>query len=105
MGIMNTTLSRVGAEKMNLTFVTGTLNKIGDHLALALRHAPLNDAQGTWDTHIRRAFLLVGLWTAFFIGAVLSGAATARFGAWALLLPFLILLALAVYSRTPRESE
>ena len=65
MGAMNTTVSHVGAEKTNLTFVTGTLNKIGSHFALALRRVSLKDAQGEWDTHLRRAVLLLGLWAAF----------------------------------------
>src|SRR5579859_5760549 len=34
MGMMNTALSRVGAQPVSLTFVTGTLNRIGGHLAL-----------------------------------------------------------------------
>ncbi len=105
MGVLNTTLSRIGAEKINVTFVTGTLNKIGSHLALALRRVPLKDAQGLWDTHIRRTFLLVALWIAFLIGAVLAVVTTARFGAWVLLLPFLILLVLAVFSREQIESS
>jgi uncharacterized membrane protein YoaK (UPF0700 family) len=65
MGIMNGTLSQVGGEPVNLTFVTGSLNKCGRHLALAFRAAPLPDAHGPWDTHLRRAFLMAGLWAAF----------------------------------------
>ena len=49
--------------------------------------------------HGRRAFLLLGIWASFLIGALLGGAATSRFGVWVLLLPLLILLALAVFSR------
>src|SRR6266446_1004688 len=99
MGIMNTALSHVGALPVSLTFVTGTLIRMGTHLALALTRAPLQGAQGSWDTHGRRAFLLLGIWSSFLIGALLGGAATSRFGVWVLLLPLLILLALAVFSR------
>ena len=99
MGIMNTALSRVGAQSVSLTFVTGTLSRMGTHLALAVTRAPLQDAQGAWDTHGRRAFLLLGVWAGFLTGALLGGAATSRFGVWVLLLPLLILLALAVFSR------
>jgi uncharacterized membrane protein YoaK (UPF0700 family) len=99
MGIMNTALSHVGTESVSLTFVTGTLSKMGTHLALAVKRAPLQDAQGAWDTHRRRAFLLLGVWAGFLTGALLGGAATSRFGVWVLLLPLLILLALAVFSR------
>ncbi len=95
----NTTLSHIGALPVSLTFVTGTLIRMGTHLALALTRAPLQGAQGSWDTHGRRAFLLLGIWASFLIGALLGGAATSRFGVWVLLLPLLILLALAVFSR------
>jgi uncharacterized membrane protein YoaK (UPF0700 family) len=98
MGLMNTTLSRVGAEPVSLTFVTGALNKLGQHLALCVRRAPLADAQGPWDTHLRRAGLLASVWAGFLTGAVLSAAAFAYFGVWVLFAPFLILLALALFS-------
>ena len=96
MGLMNTTLSQIGAEPVNLTFITGTLNKMGRHLALAATQAPLPDAQGQWDTHLRRAGLMASVWAGFVTGAMVSGAATSYFGVWVLLPPFLILLALAV---------
>jgi len=98
MGFMNTALSRVGAQSVNLVFVTGTLNTMAQHLALAVKRAPLPGAQGSWDTHRRRAFLLMGVWASFLTGALLAGVATSRFGVWVLLLPVLILLALAVFS-------
>jgi uncharacterized membrane protein YoaK (UPF0700 family) len=85
MGIMNTTLSRIGNEPVNLTFVTGTLNKIGTHLAMAAKGEPLTDAEGTRDTHISRALLLTAVWASFLIGAILAGAATATLQEWTLL--------------------
>jgi uncharacterized membrane protein YoaK (UPF0700 family) len=100
MGIMNTTLSRVGAQSVSLTFVTGTLSRVGSHLALALKRAPLKDSQGPWDTHLRRALLLAGVWAGFLIGALASGAATPRFGASVLLAPALILAALVAFDRS-----
>jgi uncharacterized membrane protein YoaK (UPF0700 family) len=99
MGLMNTALSQIGAEPLNLTFVTGTLNKIGRHLALAVRRAPLPDTQGQWDTHLRRAGLMASVWAGFLTGAMVSGAATLYFGVWVLLPPVLILLALAQQRR------
>ena len=95
MGIMNTALGHVGAQLVNLTYVTGTLSRIGRHLAMAFRHSPLADAQGPWDTHRRRALLLAIVWSAFFIGALLAGAATPQFAARTLLPPILVLLVLA----------
>ena len=52
MGIMNAAFSRIGAQSVSLTFVTGTLSRVGSHLALAARRAGLPDAQGPWDTHL-----------------------------------------------------
>jgi uncharacterized membrane protein YoaK (UPF0700 family) len=89
MGVMNSALSQVGALSVSLTFVTGTLSKLGGHLAKAVRHAPLRDSQGSWDTHLHRALLLAGIWGAFLAGAVPAGAAIPRFGVWVLLFPAL----------------
>jgi uncharacterized membrane protein YoaK (UPF0700 family) len=99
MGIMNNALSRVGAQAVSLTFVTGSLSRVGSSLALALRRAPLRDAQGPWDTHLRRALLLARIWVGFLVGALLSGAMTPRYGAVVLSAPALILAALAAFDR------
>jgi uncharacterized membrane protein YoaK (UPF0700 family) len=104
MGVMNNALSRVGAQAVSLTFVTGSLSRVGSSLALALRRAPLRDAQGPWDTHLRRALLLARLWVGFLVGAFLSGAATPRYGALVLSAPALILAVLAVFDRLDRPA-
>src|SRR6202012_402468 len=103
MGVMNSALSPVGAQSVSLTFVTGTLSRVGSHLAQAASRAPLADAQGPWDTHLRRALMLSRVWAGFFAGAVLSGAVTPRYGAWVLSAPALILAALAAFAR-PSEA-
>jgi uncharacterized membrane protein YoaK (UPF0700 family) len=46
MGMMNPALSKIGAESVSLTFVTGNLSRIGGHLASAAGRNPLPDAQG-----------------------------------------------------------
>lgn len=99
MGLMNATHSHVGAEPMSLTFVTGTLNKIGGHLAMALGRAPLAGAQGPRDTHLRRAGAGASVWAGFLSGTILSAAASSAFGVWALLPPLLALLVLTLLSR------
>jgi uncharacterized membrane protein YoaK (UPF0700 family) len=104
MGVMNSAFSRVGAQSVSLTFVTGTLSRVGSHLALAAQRAPLADAQGLWDTHLRRGLMLSRVWAGFFAGALLSGAATPRFGAWVLSAPALILAALAAFDRPDRAA-
>jgi uncharacterized membrane protein YoaK (UPF0700 family) len=99
MGVMNNALSRVGAQAVSLTFVTGSLSRVGSSLAHALRRAPLRDAQGPWDTHLRRALLLARLWLGFLVGALASGAVTPHYGALVLSAPALILTVLAAFDR------
>jgi uncharacterized membrane protein YoaK (UPF0700 family) len=100
MGAMNTALSRVSEKSESLTFVTGTLSRIGMQLALAVRRAPLSDSRGPWDSHARRALGLAAIWIGFLSGALLSGAATPRFGVCALLFPMLAMSALAAFDRS-----
>ncbi len=99
MGAMNAAPSRVGVQSVSLTFVSGTLSRIGVQLALAVRREPVPDSQGSWDTHLHRTLLLAGIWAGFLAGALLSGAATPRFGVWVLLFPILLLSVLAVFDR------
>ncbi len=103
MGAMNTALSRVEDKSVSLTFVTGTLSRIGIQLALAVRRAPVPGSRGAWDTHARRALKLAAIWAGFLSGALLSGAATPRFGAWALSFPMLALSALAAFDSSSSE--
>jgi uncharacterized membrane protein YoaK (UPF0700 family) len=96
MGTLNTTISRIGAQAVNIGSVTGTLTRMADHLALAVKHAPVADAQDPRDSHARRALLLFSVWLSFLTGALVSGAGTLRFGAMVLLLPLLVMVVLAV---------
>ena len=96
---MNNLLSRVGGQSVSVGFVTGSLSRLGSHLAQAVRRAPLSDALGPWDTHSRRALTLARVWAGFLAGALLSGAATPRFGAWVLVAPALVLAGMAAFDR------
>ena len=95
MGVMNTALSRVGSQLVNVTFVTGTLSQIGGHLARAWRSEPLEDAEWPGDTHFARAMLLTTVWLGFFSGALLGGALTLLMGVWMLAIPAVTILFLA----------
>jgi uncharacterized membrane protein YoaK (UPF0700 family) len=46
MGIVNAALSQIGAETISLTFMTGTLSRIGSHLALAFKERLLLNIAG-----------------------------------------------------------
>lgn len=105
MGVMNTALSRVGRQTVNITFVTGTLNQIGGHLALAARREPLSDSEGGADSHFRRAVMLSLIWGGFLGGAILGGAATSFLREWMLVIPLLIMLVLALISSARYADE
>lgn len=95
MGLMNTSIVRVGAQAVSLGFMTGDLNSMAQHLARGIQRAPVEEAQGSWDTHWWRAALLAGLWTTFFCGAVLGAVLALRIGFWTLLLGAGMLLILS----------
>ena len=96
MGIMNTSITHVGGQAVNLGFVTGDLNNFAQRLAMGIRRDPVPLRQGSWDNHWWRAALLAGIWTAFLIGAALGAALASRFTMWVLLPPVLILLVFGV---------
>ncbi|MBS1798979.1 MAG: DUF1275 domain-containing protein [Acidobacteria bacterium] len=97
MGLVNPALARVGKEPINLTFITGTLNKIANHLAQATLHIELAKPEGPRDTQLRRALLETSVWIAFLAGAILSAAA-APLGPLELLPAAAILLLFALFS-------
>jgi uncharacterized membrane protein YoaK (UPF0700 family) len=99
MGILNTSITHVGGQSVNLGFVTGDLNNFAQRLAMGIRRAPVPQMQGAWDNHWWRAALLAAIWTAFLIGAVLGAALASRFAMWALLLPVVMLLVFGLLER------
>jgi uncharacterized membrane protein YoaK (UPF0700 family) len=108
MGLMNPALSKVGAESVSLTFVTGTLSRVGGHLAAAAGRKPLPDGQGPGDSHLARARIDASIWLGFLLGAGLSGLAGSHFRLWALLPPCVLIIALAVLSESaapPQENR
>ena len=99
MGMMNTAILQVGGQTVGIGYMTGDLNNLAQHVAMGIKSAPVAEAQGSWDTHWRRASLLTGLWIAFLSGAVLGAALGSRLAVWTLLLPALMLLTLALAER------
>jgi len=99
MGIMNPAVGRIGAESVNLTFVTGALDKVGGHLGMAAHGTAPLDAQGSWDTHLRRAGVEGVLWLAFCAGAVFGGFVTKRAGGVELIPAVGVLLFFALLRR------
>ena len=104
MGMMNPALSKVGAESVSLTFVTGTLNRIGGHLAAAAWRKPLSERRGPTDSHLARARIDASVWLGFLGGAALSGMAASHSRMWALLPPCIVLIALGLFSKSTAPS-
>jgi uncharacterized membrane protein YoaK (UPF0700 family) len=100
MGILNTSITRVGGQTVSLGFVTGDLNSLAQHLALGIKRTPLPDAHGSSDTRWRRAALLASVWSAFLVGAVVGSAVAHHLGVWTLLVPCSLLLSLSSLERT-----
>jgi uncharacterized membrane protein YoaK (UPF0700 family) len=101
MGIMNTSITHVGAQSVSLGFVTGDLNNLGQRLASGAKRAPVRNMQGPWDTHWMRAAQLAGIWAAFFTGAVLGAALAIRLANWTLMLPAFMLVIYALLDNRP----
>jgi uncharacterized membrane protein YoaK (UPF0700 family) len=99
MGVLSSTITRVGGQPVGVGFVTGDLSKLGEHLALTERHVPVSDSRGSWDTRWWRAALLCRVWGFFLLGAFLAGAALAPLAHWVLLPPIVLLSVLAVCDR------
>ena len=96
--MMNSALSKIGAESVSLTFVTGTLNRMGGHLAAAAGRKPLPEKDGPGDSHLARARIDASVWSGFLVGAGLAGMASSQFHVWALLPPFFVIVALGLFS-------
>jgi uncharacterized membrane protein YoaK (UPF0700 family) len=105
MGLVNPALSQIGSEAVSLTFVTGTLNRIGNHLALALRRAPVPASEGPWDTHLYRARIGALLWAAFMCGAALSGIVVSFTSGLALVPAIAMMLVLALSSHAEASAR
>ena len=105
MGIMNTSITHVGGQSVSLAFITGNLNNLGQHLAMAIQGGPVQHVQGSWDTHWLRAAVLAGIWSAFFLGAILGAAFAVRLANWTLLLPGLMLVIFAVLDRPVIQAD
>ena len=98
MGMVNPALSQIGGEAISLTFMTGTLSRIGSHLALALKRSPVPGSEGPWDTHLYRARLDAKSWACFFGGAILSGILMSFIRDFALLPAIAMMVVLVVLS-------
>jgi uncharacterized membrane protein YoaK (UPF0700 family) len=99
MGALTTSVTRIGAQSVSVGYVTGSLSNMAQHLALAAKRLPVPDAEGEWDTHLRRVALLASIWFALIAGALVAGAVTSPESSLALLPAILLLIVLAIFVR------
>ncbi len=104
MGMLNPALSKVGVESVSLTFVTGTLNRMGKHLAAAALRKSLPEGHGPGASHRARTRVEGSLWSGFLVGAWLSGMAGSHFRMWALWPPCAVMIALGLFSECATTS-
>lgn len=98
MGVMNTTITRIGSQPVSLGYVTGSLNNFARNLALAAHGAAVTNAEGPWDTYGRRAWILLLLWASFLVGAMFGGTLTPQMEPWTLAIPAALLFLIAIVS-------
>jgi uncharacterized membrane protein YoaK (UPF0700 family) len=101
MGLTNTCITKVGAQGVSLSYMTGDLNNLAQHLTEAVRRKPINQAQGSWDTPQDRSRILIVLWLSFFSGALVGAVLSPHMSVELLLLPAAVLLMLAYFEREP----
>jgi uncharacterized membrane protein YoaK (UPF0700 family) len=104
MGMMNPALSKIGAESVSLTFMTGMLSRVGGHLASAAGGEPLVEGEGRGDSHLARARIDTSIWAGFLVGAALSGIVRSHFRLWALVPPCLVMIGLGLFSESATPS-
>jgi len=105
MGLTNTSITKVGAQGVSLSFITGDLSNLARHITEAIRRKPMDQAQGSWDTPLDRIRILVVLWLCFFAGAIVGAVLLPHLSVELLTLPAAVLLVLAYFERTPSEHD
>ena len=98
MGMMNPAVSKIGSEPVSLTFVTGTLSRMGGHLAAALGPKSAGATESR-SSHLFRAGIDASMWSGFLIGAVLSGLLVPSWRPSALWPQFVAIAGLALFSK------
>jgi uncharacterized membrane protein YoaK (UPF0700 family) len=94
MGLLNTAVQQAEKVPIALTYVTGTLAKLGIAIGLQLTNrgrSKAGDQSGT-------IFVLTSTWGAFFLGAVCGGLAAALYGLSCAIAPAVVLIALGLLS-------
>ncbi len=90
MGLLNPTVRRVDRVSVGLTYVTGTLAKLGTAIGSKITNGAKSDGGDQSETIL----VLTSLWFAFFIGAICGGIAAAHYGLQCTIAPAIVLFVL-----------
>jgi uncharacterized membrane protein YoaK (UPF0700 family) len=93
MGLLNSTVQRVDKVSVALTFVTGTLARLGMAIASQITHRGKSDDGGQSETIV----VLTSMWFAFFLGALCGGLAAALYGLRCAIAPAIVLIVLGLW--------
>jgi uncharacterized membrane protein YoaK (UPF0700 family) len=93
MGLLNSTAQRVGKVSVALTFVTGTLAKLGTAIGSQITKRGKADGGNQSETIV----VLTSMWFAFFHGAFCGGLAAALYGLRCTIAPAIVLVALGFW--------
>lgn len=92
MGLLNSTVQRVDKVPVALTFVTGTLVKLGT----ALGRQMINRGQSDDGDQRETIVVLTAIYSAFFLGAICGGLAAALYGLRCTIAPAVVLIGLGL---------
>src|ERR1700730_1817921 len=87
MGLLNPAIRRVDRVSVALTYVTGTLAKLGTAIGSKI----INDGKNDGGDQSETILILASVWFAFFIGAISGGLAAAHYGLRCNIAPAIVL--------------
>lgn len=92
MGLLNPIVQRVDRVSIGLTYVTGTLAKLGSAIG-----AKVSNGKSSGKDQTESIFILTTVWLAFLIGAIGGGLAAASYGFRCIIVPAVALFALGFF--------
>ena len=92
MGLLNPAIQRVDRVSVALTYVTGTLAKLGTAIGSKI----INDGKNDGGDQSETILILASVWFAFFIGAISGGLAAAHYGLRCNIAPAIVLFVLGL---------
>jgi uncharacterized membrane protein YoaK (UPF0700 family) len=101
MGLLNPAIQRVDRVSVALTYVTGTLAKLGTAIGSKI----INHGKSAAGDQSETILILVSVWFAFFIGAISGGLAAARYGLRCIIAPAIVLFVLGLLCWLNRGRE